>query len=112
MAGVPSNVKLPRLDKKRVMKEAMRDLLPPEIIRKKKVGLEMPYSSWFRNELKGDLEACLSPERLAATGLFSPQAVTTLMDEHQRGVADHGRALWGLVNYVNWYDLYIDRAAV
>mgnify|MGYP001817665126 CR=1 FL=1 len=112
MAGVPSSVKLPRLKLKRVMKEAMADLLPKPILRKKKVGLEMPYSAWFRYQLRPVLDEWLAPDRLEATGLFRPDAVARLRDDHQQGRRDEGRALWGLLNYMIWYDRYMDGAGV
>jgi asparagine synthase (glutamine-hydrolysing) len=107
LATVPARIKLPRLRKKHLMRKAMEGILPQSIINKKKVGLEMPYSRWFRKELKDVLETTLSRDRLAATGLFSPAAVQSLVDEHQAGRRDHGRALWGLVNFMVWHGKYI-----
>lgn len=107
MERVPSRLKLPRLRKKHIMRQAMKDLLPSAIVNKKKVGLEIPYSRWFKHELNSLLKTQLSAERLSATGLFRPAAVQRLMDEHLAGKYDHGRALWGLLNYMLWYELYI-----
>jgi asparagine synthase (glutamine-hydrolysing) len=89
------------------MRRAMEGFLPPTILNKKKVGLEMPYSRWFKDELKDLMMAYLGPQRISDVGLFRPEVVGALIDEHLTGRADHGRALWGLLNYVMWYDLYI-----
>ncbi len=107
MGRVPVGMKLKGTQKKRLMKMALRDKLPDSLIQKKKVGLEMPYSSWFRNELKPLLLETLAPDRLEATGLFQPAGVQRIVDDHLEGRVDHGRALWGLVNYMTWHDLYI-----
>jgi asparagine synthase (glutamine-hydrolysing) len=107
LASVPARLKLPGLRKKNLMRRAMEGTLPPAILNKKKVGLEMPYSRWFKNELKETLLHHLSPARLAERGLFNPQAVQLLIDEHLAGKRDHGRALWGLMNYALWLEIYI-----
>ncbi|MEP7338091.1 MAG: asparagine synthase (glutamine-hydrolyzing) [Acidobacteriota bacterium] len=107
LASVPARLKLPGLRKKNLMRRAMEGTLPPAILNKKKVGLEMPYSRWFKNELKETLLHHLSPARLAERGLFNPQAVQLLIDEHLAGKRDHGRALWGLINYAMWLEIYI-----
>ena len=107
LAAVPLRLKYPRLRKKHLMRKAMVGHLPNTIINKKKVGLEMPYSRWFKNELKDVLLEYLRPERVVETGLFRGEGVQTLVDEHLAGSYDHGRALWGLVNYMAWFDRYV-----
>jgi len=107
MAQVPPRLKMPRLRKKNIMRRAMQGILPAEILNKKKVGLEMPYSRWFKNELKDLLTRYLGPTNIAQRGLFKPQAVQALVDDHLMGRRDNGRALWGLMNYMVWLELYI-----
>jgi asparagine synthase (glutamine-hydrolysing) len=89
------------------MRQAMKGILPISILNKKKVGLEMPYSRWFKNELKDLMLNYLGPKRISETGLFRPNTVKTLIDDHLGGRSDNGRAIWGLLNYMMWYDLYI-----
>jgi len=107
MAQVPARVKLPGLRKKNIMRRAMERSLPAEILNKKKVGLEMPYSRWFKNELKDLIEHYLGPKNVSDWGLLRPEAVQALVDEHMEGRRDNGRALWGLLNYMVWLELYI-----
>lgn len=106
LASVPADQLLPGLKKKNLMRRALRGLLPPSIIDKKKVGLEMPYSKWLRTDLKDLVDRYLSAEPVTATGLFRPDAIRTLVDQHQEGKVDHGRALWGLLNYMMWFEMY------
>jgi asparagine synthase (glutamine-hydrolysing) len=91
------------------MRRAMEGVLPAEILNKKKVGLEMPYSHWLKYELNDLLTSYLGPERISETGLFRPEAVQALVDDHLAGRVDHGRALWGLLNYMMWLELYIPK---
>lgn len=108
LAKVPVKHKFPCMEKKALLRRSMAGVLPREVVKKKKVGLEMPYSRWMRNELKEITLDHLSPGRLNATGLFNPAGVERLWKEHESMRADHGRALWGLLNYMIWHEMYID----
>jgi asparagine synthase (glutamine-hydrolysing) len=107
MARIPALLKLPGFRKKHLLRRAMEGILPPSILNKKKVGLEIPYSRRFQNELKDILLNYCGPDRIAQTGLFRPEAVHGLIDEHLAGRRDHGRALWGLLNFMMWHVRYI-----
>jgi asparagine synthase (glutamine-hydrolysing) len=107
LASVPSGVKLPGLRKKHLLRKAMQGILPGPVVRKKKVGLEMPYSSWLRRELRPLAEEVLSPGSVAGCGLLDPAGVRALWDGHMAMRADNGRALWGLLNYMVWHGAYI-----
>jgi asparagine synthase (glutamine-hydrolysing) len=107
MSRVPPHLKLKGLRKKHIMRKALAGVLPAAILNKKKVGLEMPYSRWLRHELKDLLLDYCAPSRIADTGLFRPAGITALVDQHLSGRFDHGRALWGLLNYLMWLELYI-----
>ena len=87
----------------------MEGILPTEILNKKKIGLEMPYSRWLKHELRDLLSTYLGRERISDVGLFRVEPVEGLVKEHLEGRADHGRALWGLLNYMMWLELYIPR---
>lgn len=107
LASVPVKHKFPGMNKKYLLKNSMKDLLPASIIKKKKVGLEMPYSRWLRKELKDIALDYLNPSRLSSTGLFNARGVEKLWQQHDRGEMDHGRALWGILNYMMWHEMYI-----
>jgi len=78
-------------------------------LNKKKVGLEIPYSYWLKHELKDLMTSYLGPKRISDSGLFRPDSVQKLVTEHLEGRVDHGRALWGLLNYMMWLELYIPK---
>lgn len=107
METVSPRLKLKGFKKKNIMRRALSGVLPDEILNKKKVGLEMPYSKWLRNELKDVLLDYCSRSRLSESGLFRPASVQKLVDQHMAGTRDHGRALWGVLNFLMWSDLYI-----
>ncbi len=108
LATVPAGLKMKNRRKKHLMRRAMENDLPASIIDKKKVGLEMPYSRWLKDELKDLMMQYLGPENIGKTGLFRPDAIRALIDDHLAGRRDNGRPLWGLLNYMMWYEMYID----
>jgi len=109
LSTVPVEYKLKGLRKKHLLRSAMKGRLPEAVLRKKKVGLEMPYSRWMRRELREFAGDVLLSPTVKAIGLFDPSEIQRLWSEHQAMTVDHGRPLWGLLNYLLWYDLYLGR---
>ena len=68
----------------------------------------MPYSRWLKAELSDLTERYLGAKNIERTGLFRPDGIRQLVEEHASSKRDHGRALWGLLNYMMWHELYID----
>ncbi len=104
---IPSDMRLKRFRRRHVQLEAMKDLLPPIIYKRRNMGLELPHSLWFGAGLKPLVSEYLSPKSIAATELLSPAAVQGLLDEHAGGVKDHGRSLWCVLNFVVWHRMFI-----
>jgi asparagine synthase (glutamine-hydrolysing) len=50
----------------------------------------------------------LSPERLRRGGLFNPDYVAKLQDEHERGVANHRKLLWTLLSFELWRESFVE----
>ena len=109
LSTVPVQFKLKGLRKKHLLRSALKGRLPEAVLRKKKVGLEMPYSRWMRRELRDLAGDILRSSAVKDSGLFDPAAIQRLWSEHQAMTVDHGRPLWGLLNYLLWYDLYVGR---
>jgi asparagine synthase (glutamine-hydrolysing) len=96
---------------KRVLKRAFADLLPREIQRRAKMGFGVPIDRWFRGALKDELRAVLLDPVALARGLFRPEAVKRLIDEHILGRRDHAYRLWALLMLELWFRHHIDAAA-
>jgi asparagine synthase (glutamine-hydrolysing) len=109
LASVPVNIKFRGRQKKYLLKAAMAGMLPEPVLKKKKIGLEMPYSRWMIHELRDIAEQALSSDSLKAVGLFNPEAVRRIWSDHLSKRVDHGRALWGLVNFILWHQVYIEK---
>jgi asparagine synthase (glutamine-hydrolysing) len=106
-ATLPSRFKLRGLRKKVILKRALRGLLPPEILRRKKHGFSVPMAAWLRGELREVAGDLLSGAEVGAAGLFDPAAVNALLEEHLAGRCDWSRNLWGLLVFAVWHREYM-----
>jgi asparagine synthase (glutamine-hydrolysing) len=107
-AGMPVSLKMRGLNGKYILKKAFAELLPREIITRPKMGFGVPISRWFRTELSGFIRHILFDDKTVSRGLFSRQAVESLVDEHTTGVFDHGYRIWSLLMLELWFRTYID----
>ncbi len=82
------------LKRKRVLRAAVHDLVPPHVLDGPKRGFAVPLDRWFRTNLAGWITGLLGPEARLRDHL-RPAAVDSLLAEHQRG-AHHGQLLWAL----------------
>ena len=102
-ATVPDRYKVRGRATKVLVREAMKDLLPAEVLNKPKSGFTTPVPIWIRSELREYVRDVLSPAAVSRVGIFQPPMVRQLLDEHERGQADHGRRIWALLNFVLWH---------
>ena len=91
-----------------VLKEAFADLLPREIRNRPKMGFGVPIDRWFRGELKDELRAVLLDPLALSRGLFRPDAVETLIDDHVQSRRDNAYRLWSLLMLELWFRHHID----
>ena len=108
VASLPERMKLRGLTTKWVLRQAMRGILPEEILSRKKMGFPVPVGRWFRGEFSHLLDEYVLSERARARALFDPAAVRTLVEQHRRSEANHSERLWSLVNFEMWQRIYLD----
>ena len=94
-----------------VLKQAFADLLPPAIAARPKMGFGVPIDRWFRGELRDELRAVLLDPAALGRGLFRPEAIATLIEEHAQGRRDHAYRLWALLMLELWFRHHIDAPA-
>ncbi len=108
-ARVPGEYKLNKNRTKIILKEALKELLPPEIIHRGKEGFSIPIKSWIKKELKPLMLDVLSPETIKRDRLFNPAYVQRLIDEHLANKENHSHRLWALMVFHIWKSIYLDR---
>ncbi|HUW55446.1 MAG TPA: asparagine synthase-related protein, partial [Planctomycetota bacterium] len=105
---IPTKRKLSLFTGKRILRRAFRDRLPAKVRKRKKMGFGVPLGRWFRSELKGMLSDVLLSRRARERGILRPEAVQTLIDEHQTRRADHSARLYALLFLELWFREFID----
>src|SRR6266542_3568471 len=107
-ASLPANYKLSRGRTKHILKLAVKDLVPRFVTRRVKKGFGVPVAEWLKVKLRPMARDLLSPERVRRAGVFNPEFVTRLQDEHERGVANHRKLLWTLLMFELWHESFIE----
>jgi asparagine synthase (glutamine-hydrolysing) len=102
MAEIPARLKMTTWSKKALFKRAFRDLLPPTILHRKKMGFSVPLALWLRTDLQPLLADVLSRHSLNEIGYLDQNVVAKLVSEHQSGAANHESKLWALINLALW----------
>jgi asparagine synthase (glutamine-hydrolysing) len=108
VAAMPGGFRLRGLRTKAVLRDAARDLVPPEILKRRKMGFPVPVDRWLRGPSWPLVEELVLGERALRRGLFEPAALRRLADEHRGGAARHGERLWVLANLELWQRIFID----
>lgn len=108
-ATIPAEMKLKYMQKKHLMKKAVRGLLPKEVISHRKQGFVGPMTSWLKNDLKSLVHETLSEGNLRKHDLLNRGTVKTILDEHFSGKQIHDTLIWSMVIFQSWYNIYIDR---
>jgi asparagine synthase (glutamine-hydrolysing) len=102
-ASLPATLKLQGMTGKRLLKSALSDILPAEVLNRRKMGFGVPLTHWFRNELR-DLpgEILLGPDARVQE-YVGPAAIQNMIDTHQAGTADQSLRLWVLLQLEMWH---------
>lgn len=101
-AGLPQRLKIRGMKQKFLLKELMRGKLPESVLNRKKTGFDIPTHDWFRGVLHGMLMDTLTPEAIAATGVFDAKAIHTMVRDHMERRINVGYHLWGLLTLFLW----------
>jgi asparagine synthase (glutamine-hydrolysing) len=107
---ISSSLKLRDGVGKWVLKHALRDLLPDEILFRPKMGFGLPYALWMRRTLAPIVRETLSADRVRKRGVFDPAATQALMDRFYRGDDNVWRKLWTLFVLEGWANEVLDAA--
>jgi asparagine synthase (glutamine-hydrolysing) len=112
MARVPSGLKLRGGESKYLLKSALRQILPAEILARKKKGFGVPLGRWLRNNLREKLVDTVLSDRALARGYFRPEAVQEMVKTLLKGSDRFQYQLWDLLVLERWHQMYIDQVPV
>jgi asparagine synthase (glutamine-hydrolysing) len=101
-ATIPAKYETRGLAGKFILKSAVADLLPREVVYRQKMGFPTPWAYWLAGPQLDQLEQLLLEPRTRERGYFNPEAVKRLFAEHRAASRDHGNRIWRLLNLELW----------
>jgi asparagine synthase (glutamine-hydrolysing) len=107
VATIPSKLKLKGWEKKHILIQSLKGILPDPILRRRKQGFSIPLGAWMKGPLRELLHDILSRDAMKETRIVNPDFVATLIDEHDRGLSNHETKLWALTVFIVWYKTYL-----
>jgi asparagine synthase (glutamine-hydrolysing) len=107
--ALPDRHKVRGFTQKRLLRDAVRPLLPDEVRKAKKQGFSIPLAAWIRGPLRPLVRDYLSADTLRRQGFLEPAVVERLVERHEAGQADLGRQIWNLLVFTLWYERYVER---
>jgi asparagine synthase (glutamine-hydrolysing) len=107
VAGLPGSAKIKAGRVKHILKEAVSDLLPAQLLARPKEGFIMPVNEWLIGSLKDYVQSTLAPARLARHGLFKAGAVERMLAAHYSGAANRGNQIWNFLMLQLWWEEYV-----
>jgi len=106
---IPCDFKLRGNNKKYILKETFKDILPRNIISAPKHGFGVPVGEWLKKELKNDLLELTERNFIENQSLFQYEYVEKIIHEHLSGINDFSFQLWTLFVFQKWYkNIFID----
>jgi asparagine synthase (glutamine-hydrolysing) len=106
--NVPPNLKLHSRTTKHILREAMRPVLPEEVLNQKKAGFGAPADYWLAYDLREMVDDLLSASRINERQLFDAQVVRRLVEEQRAGLGDWSAHIWQLLTLELWMQTFLD----
>jgi asparagine synthase (glutamine-hydrolysing) len=108
--GLPRALKVKGESGKHILKHALEEVLPRELLYRRKRGFGAPIREWLRDDSTGLLDVHILNSPMRRREFFDYGHIAQLIDEHRRGARDWSFHLWTLLNLSAWYERWIERA--
>lgn len=101
-------MKMKWFGKKYLLKKAVRNLLPQDVIKHRKQGFVGPMAQWLKKDLKPFILETISEKALSKHGFLNHKVVRTILDEHFSGQEIHDTLIWSILIFQKWYESYTE----
>ncbi|MBI2827728.1 MAG: asparagine synthase (glutamine-hydrolyzing), partial [Acidobacteria bacterium] len=108
VAAIPGRFKIQGWRTKAVLRAALRDLVPREILTRRKMGFPVPVGRWLRGPFWPVVREFVLGPRALRREFFDPFLLRRIAEEHRAGVTEHADRLWLLVNLEIWHRIFLD----
>jgi asparagine synthase (glutamine-hydrolysing) len=101
-ATLPADLKIRGSRQKVLLKELMREKLPSSVLRRKKIGFDIPAHDWLRGCLRTLMLDVLLDGSSDHSNLFRRDAIDKYIRQHLERKINVGYHLWGLMVLFLW----------
>jgi asparagine synthase (glutamine-hydrolysing) len=107
-ATIPPELKVRGLQKKYLLKKAMRAILPDDVIDHRKQGFVGPMAQWLKHDLKAFTLETLSKKNVESVGVLNYPVVRDIVDAHFAGKEIHDTIIWAMLVFQRWHRIYME----
>jgi asparagine synthase (glutamine-hydrolysing) len=111
-ARLPDSMKLRGGTGKYILKKAVEDLLPHDILYRPKMGFPTPLRNWLMDPGSASVYELLRNKDGLLASWVDRKALEALIERQQRGVEDATDAIWRLLNFQIWGNLFLTGQSV
>jgi len=105
--SVPDSFRMRGTNGKRMLRDAVKDLIPAEILGRPKKGFGIPVAAWLNGPLREMVQDVFTRESVEAAGLFNYHEVRRMLDAHAARKVDYRKPLWTLLVFELWRREYL-----
>lgn len=106
ISSLPDHMRVRGRTTKWILREAMKRMLPVDIIERPKVGFRVPVNEWFRGAMKSYLYDHLTGTGSRTSVYYNRRALDKILSDHVNGLQNHEKLLWCLLNLEIWHREY------
>jgi asparagine synthase (glutamine-hydrolysing) len=101
--SLPEKYKITAKQKKRIVQDAFRSLLPAELYNRPKKGFDVPLMKGFQKELRPWLEELTEESFVQEQGIFNAEYLKNLREKALRGGSYDQNHLWAILVFQHWW---------
>ncbi|MDR4499784.1 MAG: asparagine synthase (glutamine-hydrolyzing) [Candidatus Scalindua sp.] len=102
-ANIPPGLKYNNGEKKYILKQSFKQILPKEIMYRRKMGFSVPLAQWFREEMKAFVSSNLLSTDAGVNNFFRKEIILKIWNLHQTCTRNYSTILWSLLMFELWY---------
>ncbi len=109
---LPPDRKLSGFTTKRILRDAIADVVPPSILTRPKAGFPVPFGRWLQGGWHSVARDVLFDRQARQRDVIAVGPTERLLDAAARGVHGSAEVVWSLVNLELWFRTFIDGEGV
>lgn len=111
-AKLPENLKLHGWNDKYILRQSMKNVLPPRKNTQKKERFFVPVNHWLKHQLQPLSEELLSSTLITQQGYFNSDYIHKMLSHYDSSPLFYGRQIWTVLNFQMWHKMFIEEEKV